>query len=98
MSGVVPRQLSLLSGCLGSRDRAVLAFAREHHLQGQVRGRVEVQLGMTETRYYQLLVGLLGRPEVADAEPDLVAGLQALQDSRRRRRRSQLRDRAPGVP
>ncbi len=79
-------QLSLLGECLDSQDRAVLTFARAHHLQGRVRARVQVELGMTETRYYQLLLVLLGRPEVAEAEPELVSGLRAMLERRRKLR------------
>ena len=81
----VPGQLSLLPGCLDAQDRAVLTFARDHHLQGRVGARVQAQLGMTQTRYYQLLLRLLDRVEVAEAEPELVAGLVALRNGRRRR-------------
>lgn len=88
-----PGQLSLLAECPDERDRSVLAFARDHHLQGRVGARVERQLGITETRYDQLRVPLLDRPEVAEAEPERVAGLRALQASRQRRRRA-----APACP
>ncbi len=81
----VPGQLSLLPGCLDAQDRAVLAFARDHHLQGRVGAHVQGQLGMTQTRYFQLLLRLLDRVEVAEAEPELVAGLLALRNGRRRR-------------
>jgi len=80
----VPGQLSLLPGCLDAQDRAVLTFARDHHLQGRVGAHVQAQLGMTQTRYYQLLLRLLDRVEVAEAEPELVAGLVALRNGRRR--------------
>ncbi len=80
----VPGQLSLLAGCLDDRDRAVLAFAREHHLSGDLRRRVPAELGMSETRYFQLLLALLERVEVADTEPELVAGLRLLLERRRR--------------
>ena len=79
-------QLSLLGECLDRQDRAVLTFAREHHLQGRVRARVQTELGMTETRYYQLLLALLSRPEVAEAEPELVAQLRTMLERRRRLR------------
>jgi len=62
----VQGQLSLLPGCLDAQDRAVLTFARDHHLQGRVGARVQAQLGMTQTRYYQLLLRLLDRVEVAE--------------------------------
>ncbi len=79
-------QLSLLGECLDAQDRAVLTFAREHHLQGRVRARVHAELGMTETRYFQLLLALLIRPEVAEAEPQLVTHLRAMLERRRRLR------------
>ncbi len=46
-------------------------------------------LGLSPTRYFQLLGRLLDRPEAADAEPELVAGLRAVQNQRRRLRQSQ---------
>ncbi len=54
----------------------MLALARDHQLQGRVSGRVQSQIGVCETRYYQLLAGLLDRPEAAAAEPELVAQLR----------------------
>ncbi len=45
---------------------------------------MQAQLGVCETRYYQLLAGLLDRPEAEAAEPELVARLRALRDRRRR--------------
>lgn len=83
---VIPGQLSLLGGCLDARDRAVLAFARAHHLQGRVRERVGPELGIGEVRYLQLLIRLLDRVEAADAEPELITALRAVRDGGRRRR------------
>lgn len=83
-SRAVPGQLSLLAACLDERDRAVLTFARQHHLSGRIREHVLADLGMSETRYFQLLLALLERVEVADAEPELVAALRALLERRRR--------------
>lgn len=77
-------QLSLLPECLDERDRSVLAFAREHHLQGTVADWVQVQLGISDTRYYQLLVGLLERAEAEAAEPELIGQLRALRERRQR--------------
>ncbi len=42
------------------------------------------QLGISATRYFQVLLRLLDRLEVAEAEPELVAGLTALRSQRRR--------------
>lgn len=83
---VLPGQLSLLDDCLSEQDRAVLAFARDHHLLGRLGRHVQQQLGITETRYYQQLAQLIDRPEAAQAEPDLIAGLHALRARRRRLR------------
>ncbi len=80
----MPGQLSLLAGCLDEWDRAVLAFAREHHLSGGLPRLVPAELGMSETRYFQLLLALLERVEVADTEPELVARLRSLRERRRR--------------
>jgi len=87
LAGAGDGQLSLLPECLNERDRSVLAFAREHHLQGTVADWVQVHLGMTDTRYYQRLAGLLGRAEVEAAEPELIKQLRALRDRRQRLRR-----------
>ena len=85
-SGELPGQLSLLGECLDARDRAVLAFARNHHLQGRATAaRVQAELEMSEVRYLQLLLRLLERVEAADAEPELIAALRARRDRRRRR-------------
>ncbi len=80
-------QLSLLVGLLTETDRAVLELARGPGLQARVAGQVQHLLGLSPTRYFQLLGRLLDRPEAADAEPELVAGLRAAQDRRRRLRR-----------
>jgi len=65
----VPGQLSLLPLCLDGRDRAVLSFARAHHLQGSVASRVHDELGLTETRYDQLLLQLLPRRKPPTPNP-----------------------------
>ncbi len=79
-SGELPGQVSRLPGCLDARDRAVLDFARDHHLQRRVGERVTAVLGVSEVRYLQLLAGLLDRMEAADAEPELIAALRATRD------------------
>ena len=79
-------QLSLLAGMLTETDRAVLELARGPGLQARVADRAPSVLGLSPTRYFQLLGRLLDRPEAADAEPELVAGLRAVRDQRRRLR------------
>ncbi len=78
-------QLSLLDLCLDEQDRAVLAFARRHQQRRDVGDPVQRELGITPTRYFQLLLAMLERPEVAAADPELVTSLRALRDRRRRR-------------
>ncbi len=79
-------QLSLLDLCLDEQDRAVLAFARRHQQRRDVGDLVKRELGITPTRYFQLLLAaMLERPEVAAADPELVTRLRARRDRRRRR-------------
>jgi hypothetical protein len=78
-------QLSLLELCMDERDRAVLAFARRHQQRRDVGDRVERELGLSPTRYFQLLLAMLDRPEVAAADPELVTRLRAMRDRRRHR-------------
>ncbi len=77
-------QLSLLAGILTETDRAVLELARGPGLQARAADQAPRVLGLSPTRYFQLL----DRPEAAAAEPELVTGLRAVQDQRRRLRRS----------
>ena len=83
-------QLSLLGCCLTGQDRAVLAFAHDHQLQSCPDSQVQGRLGMSRTRYLQVLTTLLDRPEAVDAYPELVAGLRTLRDRRRTIRQSGL--------
>jgi len=81
-------QLSMLAGMLTATDRAVLELARGPGLAARVADQAPQVLGLSPTRYFQLLGRLLDRPEAADAEPELVARLRAVQDQRRRLRQS----------
>ena len=67
-------------------ERAVLRFAAEHHLTGRYDEQVEQRLGCSATRYLQALSGMLDRPDVLDAAPELVGRLRALRDRRQRLR------------
>ena len=81
---------------LGEWERAVLAFAAEHHLSGRYAERVQQQLGCSATRYLQALSGMLDRPEVLAAEPALISQLRAIRD-RRQRLRALSRGLQPGA-
>ena len=76
-------QLSLLGCCLTGQDRAVLAFAHDHQLQGRSASQVLGRLGMSHVRYLQILTALLDRPEAADAYPELIGELRGLWSGRR---------------
>jgi hypothetical protein len=78
-------QLSLLDLCLDEQDRAVLAFACRHQQRRDVGDLVGRELGLSPTRYFQLLLAMLERPEVAAVDPELVTRLRAMRDRRRRR-------------
>jgi len=71
---------------LGEWERTVLRFAAEHHLSGRYVQRVEQHLGCTAARYLRTLAGMLDRPEVLAAEPELIGRLRALRDRRQRLR------------
>ena len=71
---------------LGEWERQVLAFAVKHHLSGRYDQLVQQHLGCSATRYLQALAGMLDRPEVLAAAPDLVGRLRALRDRRQRLR------------
>ena len=82
-------QLSLLGDCLTKQDRSVLAFTQDHQLQSCSDSQVQGRLGMSRTRYLQVLTTLLDRPEAADAYPELIDGLRTVWDRRRTIRQPQ---------
>ncbi|PYC85418.1 DUF3263 domain-containing protein [Streptomyces tateyamensis] len=69
---------------LTEREQAVLALeARPWRTQGAKEQAVREQLGVSATRYYQLLNALLDRPEALAAQPVLVNRLRRLRAARR---------------
>ncbi|MCX4753635.1 DUF3263 domain-containing protein [Kitasatospora purpeofusca] len=69
---------------LDARDRAVLALeARSWRTAGAKERAVREELGLSSTRYYQLLNGLLDRPEALAHAPVLVNRLRRVRDARR---------------
>lgn len=73
---------------LSARDRAILQFEQrvtEH--SGRKDAAIRQVLGLSPTRYYQLLNALLDSPAAIAAEPALVHRLRRLRERR-------LRDRA----
>jgi hypothetical protein len=72
---------------LDEATRRVLEFERASPGRGRAKLRAIRQgLGMTPTRYHQLLVGALDRPEALAYDPMLVRRLRRLRETRRRTR------------
>lgn len=68
-------------GTLSDLERALLAIAAGPHPgDGEQERLARAELGLTATRYYQLLNELIDRPEALAVEPLLVARLRRLRD------------------
>ncbi|MEV1330302.1 DUF3263 domain-containing protein [Micromonospora costi] len=73
---------------LTERERAILAFEqRWWRHAGAKEQAIRDAFGLSATRYYQLLNGLLDNPAALAAEPVLVGRLRRLRSSRARNRR-----------
>ncbi|MFJ8433030.1 DUF3263 domain-containing protein [Kitasatospora sp. NPDC094019] len=69
---------------LDARDRAVLALeGRSWRTAGAKERAVREELGLSSARYYQLLNGLLDRPEALAHAPVLVNRLRRVREARR---------------
>ena len=72
---------------LSERDLAVLAFERQWwKYAGAKEQAIRDLFDMSATRYYQVLNGLIDRPEALTADPMLVKRLRRLRASRQRAR------------
>lgn len=72
---------------LSARDVAVLELeARPWRTQGAKEQAVREELGISSTRYYQLLNGLLDREEALAHSPVLVNRLRRSRETRRAER------------
>ncbi|MEV4119301.1 DUF3263 domain-containing protein [Micromonospora sp. NPDC049645] len=73
---------------LTERERAILAFEQQwwRHA-GAKEQAVRDTFGISSTRYYQLLNGLLDKPAALAADPVLISRLRRLRSSRARNRR-----------
>lgn len=81
---------------LSEREARILAFERGWWRQpGAKEQAIADTLGLSPTRYYQLLNELIDRPESLMFDPVLVKRLRR-QRTRRQRIRSQAADRRPG--
>ncbi|MFI6862036.1 DUF3263 domain-containing protein [Streptomyces sp. NPDC050421] len=72
---------------LSDRDRAVLAVERQSWTGPGAKERaIREQLGISPTRYYQLLNALLDDRRALEADPVTVNRLRRVRDARRGRR------------
>ena len=84
-------------GALSEREVRILAFERNWWRQpGAKEQAIRDMLGMSATRYYQMLNELIDRPEALAFEPVLVKRLRR-QRSKRQRIRSAPADRGDGA-
>jgi len=72
---------------LSEEERAVIAFERTwwRH-QGAKERAIREGLGMSATRYYQILNAIIDLPAAADEDPLLVRRLRRQREARQRRR------------
>lgn len=61
---------------------------RQWRLAGAKEAAIRAELGLTPTRYYQLLAAMIDRPEALQYDPVLVNRLRRRLDNRRRVRAS----------
>ena len=72
---------------LTSRDQAILDFERGWWTQpGSKEQAIRERFGLSPTRYYRVLSGLLDEPDAMDYEPMVVRRLRRLRERRRRAR------------
>ena len=75
---------TLAASELDELSRRVLEFERSGRVLGWSKERaIRERLGITPTRYHQVLVGVLDRPEALAFDPVLVRRLRRLRDVRR---------------
>ncbi|GAA4897735.1 DUF3263 domain-containing protein [Streptomonospora salina] len=72
---------------LAEREQRILAFERQWwKLEGSKEQAIREEFGFSATRYYQLLNGLVDRPEALAFDPMTVKRLRRLRADRRRQR------------
>lgn len=72
-------------------ERSIIAFERSWWKRGGVKDQVvKDELGMSATRYYQLLGALLDHPAAVAEDPMLIRRLRRRRDARRRERQTRL--------
>lgn len=72
---------------LGERERRILGFERQWwKFEGSKEQAIRDEFGFSATRYYQLLNGLVERPEAMEFDPLTVKRLRRVRADRRRQR------------
>jgi len=72
---------------LSCQEREILAFERQWwRYAGAKEQAIRERFGMSATRYYQTLNGLIDRPEALTVDPMLVKRLRRLRSGRQRAR------------
>ena len=72
---------------LTEREQLILAIEkRSYHYAGSKESAIRAELGMTATRYYQILNVLMDKPAALVAEPQLIHRLHRLRDQRQQNR------------
>ena len=83
---VVPARQAV-AVALTEHEQAVLDFERSWWtVDGVKEVLIEERLGLTSSRYYQVLNELLDRPDALDHDPMVVRRLRRLRDRKRRAR------------
>jgi len=78
---------------LGERERAVIDFERSWFLYPGPKDRAVAEyLGISATRYYQMLRRLLDDPEAARYDPLTIRRLRRVREQARRRREERRLD------
>lgn len=74
---------------LNDLERSIVAFERSWWKRGGVKDQaVKDELGMSATRYYQLLGELIDLPAAMAEDPMLIRRLRRRRDARRRERQA----------
>jgi hypothetical protein len=82
-----PHGATLAGMALTDRDRAILDFERSWwQLDGSKEAAIRDQLGLSATRYYELLQGLCDSDEARAYDPLVIHRLRRVRDRRRRAR------------
>ena len=78
---------NLTQMALSEREKAILDFERSWWKEvGPKRAEIRRRFGLSATRYYQIVGGLLSSPDAAAYDPLVVRRLKRLRSQRRRAR------------